>query len=118
MLTYLSDAAYMTALERFAGLSHRVVIKRVDGFTTRTRREFRGDRRRIEFDTSQASSWLQPFLIYRANNTDVCNAVADKYEARLNRFGYSLRELLRVEMTETVRPFALQVDAEAQQPGS
>ena len=100
----------MTALERFAGLGHQVVIKRVDALTTRRRRNFRGNFKRMEFDTSQATSWLAPFLVYRANNAAVCDAVADRYEAQMNRFGYSLRNLTWTAMTDTVRPFALAVD--------
>ena len=70
----------------------------------RQRREFRGDRRRPKLDVTQVDAWKQPYTeaFARANRT-VCAAMVREYGARVRRFGYSLLDVSRVDITEALR---------------
>ena len=48
--------------------------------------------------------------IAQAANVAVCAAVADKYEAQVNRYGYSLRNIMLVRTTDLTRDYLLHVN--------
>ena len=54
--------------------------------------------------------WVKAFEQYRMGNMAACNAVLDKYETRVNQYGYSLRNIMLTKPSKTVEPFLIYSD--------
>ena len=71
----------------------------------RPRREYRGNVRDILVDTSHVDRWKRNFMTaLTLPQCAHCLGVFEKYEARVNRFGYSLTQLDRVDITTALQP--------------
>ena len=73
------------------------------------RRQLRGSREELLFDTTLLSSWQDGFRNASSvgDRPRICAEVVRKYEARVNEYGYSLVDLSRVAVTARIRPFML-----------
>jgi hypothetical protein len=65
----------------------------VEGEHARGRREYRGDRTRVHVDRTLANTWMPSFDKATSGMRHVCTRVVNRYEDRVNRYGYSLRNV-------------------------
>ena len=69
------------------------------------RREFRGNAHMPTLDRQLVSAWIPSFERVRAGIPDVCDDVATRFEHKLLRFGYSLRNLRRLHDAPALRGY-------------
>ena len=79
-----------------------------NAFGRRERREFHGDPTKVTFNKERVHKWMAKFeSMVMAQCNVTCNAVFDKYETAVNRYGYSLKNMKRVVPTPFLREFML-----------
>ena len=71
----------------------------------RQRREFRSSLRDPVISQDQVYEWGNNFLNITANIRAACYLMAGKYEERVAKYGYSLRNLRKVEATAYLQEF-------------
>ena len=75
---------------------------------SRQRREYRGtDPKNPVLDPTLVYSWIATYDAEVAKNAALCASVQDKYEMRVQQYGYSLKNLRRVVPTKFLREFML-----------
>ena len=60
------------------------------------RREYRGDQHRPVVDRALVHAWIKSYEAQYKLHPATCDRVAEKYEQRLGRYGYSLKKLRSV----------------------
>ena len=103
---FIDADQFRAALKRL-GLSCDIDI----AVGSKRRRNFQGDREHPVFDPMLAYRWLPSYMSVADRMPSVCNRVADMYEARVNAFGYSLRNLRQLQTTDMIRPFLIDADS-------
>ncbi|EGD73686.1 hypothetical protein PTSG_05394 [Salpingoeca rosetta] len=103
--------AYVQQMEAFLGLNHDIHLQpdpsgggNGDGATPQqpahaTRRKllhYHGDRRHVTIKFGATHAWVDDWLQVVDMSSPVCQAVIERYEARLNEYGYSLKNLTHV----------------------
>ena len=76
----------------------------------RSRREYRGNKNKVELTQDLVYKWIPTFesmVLSRCNAT--CERVFDTYESAVGQYGYSLRNLKRVVPTPLLREYLLPV---------
>ena len=77
------------------------------GLSMRMRREFRGNRQRPVLYRTLLHHWQESYRAEAGKRPEQCARVRDKYETRLNAYGYSLQDLSACRATDITRPYML-----------
>jgi hypothetical protein len=97
---------------RGGGRSSRRRRKDNDGGALKTGRrllEYHGDWHHLRLQRGSTQAWVEEWLDYVDMSSTACQSVIAKYEARVNAFGYSLRDLKRVWLPASLQPHYLHV---------
>ena len=86
------------------GLQGRAVIP---SYAKITRREYRGNRQRVQLDAQHTYRWVKSFERVLPSVQGDCDQVFEELEPRIEKFGYSFYNLKRVAPTLFLQPFAL-----------
>lgn len=77
------------------------------GYTARKLLEYHGSKHNVEISFGASFRWVTDWKNIVDIKSPVCKAVEEKYEERLNQFGYSLRNLTHVTEPHAFRAFLL-----------
>ena len=103
----LKCSGQLDEMLQYFGIEPVVPVK-IAAPKTRARREYRGDRRVATLNRDLIYNWMPTFeSMVMAQCNVTCNAVFDKYETAVNRYGYSLKNMKRVVPTPFLREFML-----------
>lgn len=83
-----------------------------DGGALKTGRrllEYHGNWHHLRLQRGSTQAWVEEWLDYVDMSSDACQSVIAKYEARVNAFGYSLRDLKRVWLPHSLQLHYLHV---------
>ena len=69
--------------------------------------EYRGDKNQIVLDKKYTYAWIKTFNEATAQMSATCQSVFERYEEKVQRFGYSLKHPRRVIPSAFLEPFLL-----------
>ena len=98
-------AAFFDALMEHTGYGAHVTVPIKSQHERR--RKFRGNRKDPLVDKSFLYTWLPDYDRETSKIKDVCDTTAQRYEARLSKFGYSLMNVRELKLTSFMEEYLL-----------